>query len=180
MGNTINWSIDPAHSTIGFKIKHMMISFVRGRFDKFNGTVTMSGDDLTTTKVDLSVETDSVNTEEPQRDKHLASADFFDSAVYPNLHFVSTKITKIDDENYTLDGDLTIRGVTKPITLKVVALGPIKDPFGNMRYGFTITGSLSRKVFGVSWNGPMPGGNTMIGDEVLVNCEVEIYHKIEA
>lgn len=179
MSNLINWTIDPAHTVIGFKIKHMMISYVRGRFNTFSGTVTTDGDNLTTAKVDLKVETDSVNTDEPQRDKHLASADFFDSAVYKYMEFVGTQIVKVDNDNYTLTGNLTIRGVTKPITLQVVAMGPIKDPFGNIRYGFTVTGTLSRKVFGVSWNGPMPGGNQMIGDEVFINCEVEVFHKIE-
>jgi polyisoprenoid-binding protein YceI len=177
MGNTIKWSLDPTHTVVGFKIKHMMISFVRGSFGKYDGTVTTEGDDLMTTKVALTVDASSINTGQTDRDKHLRSSDFFDVDKYKDIVFVSTGVTKSDNEHYVLTGNLTIKDITRPITLQVDAMGPIDDPFGNVRYGFTISGSLSRGDFGLTWNGAMPGGNVMIGDEVFINCEAEIFRK---
>lgn len=173
----INWTIDQAHSEIGFRIRHMMISWVRGTFGKYQGTVVTQGNDWTTAKIHLTIDASSIDTNNAQRDTHLRSKDFFFVESYPQITYDSTKIERKDDENYLLTGNLTIHGVTESISVVVQASGVVKDPFGNFRAGFTITGSFSRKDFGLTWNGTMPGGNSIIGDIVNVNCEAEITHE---
>lgn len=173
----INWTIDQAHSEIGFRIKHMMISWVRGLFLKFDGTVTTDGDDWTTAKVELDIDASSINTNEQQRDAHLRSADFFEVEKFPNITYESTDVKKVDDHHYIAIGNLTIHGITKEVTMNVEASDVVKDPMGNYRAGFTITGTLSRKTFGLTWNGSMPGGNSIIADDIHVDCTFEATHK---
>ena len=174
---TIQWTIDTSHTEIGFKIKHMMISNVRGSFKKFDGTVTTEDHNLETAKIDLTIDPASVDTDNGQRDTHLRSADFFDADNYKEIHFVSDALKKKTDEEYELTGQLTIHGNTQPITLQVEASPVVQDPFGNQRVGVTVEGKISRKAFGLVWNGTMPSGDSIIGDDVFINCEMELIHK---
>ncbi len=174
---TIQWTIDASHTEISFKIKHMMISNVRGSFKKFDGVVTSEDDNPETAKIDLRIDAASVDTDNNERDTHLKSKDFFDADTYKDIHFVSTGLKKQDDSNYSLTGNLTIHGNTQPVTLQVEASEVVQDPFGNKRIGVSVDGKLSRKAFGLTWNGTMPSGNSIIGDDVVINCEMELIHK---
>ena len=150
------WTIDPVHSEVSFVVRHMMVSKVRGRFDKFEGTIVTAPDPLQSS-VTATVELSSVNTGEPNRDNHIRSADFFEVESHPHLTFRSTGV-RPDGDDFLLDGDLTIRGTTKPVTLKLEVNGFGPDPFGGTRAGFSASGEINRNDFGVSYNGPIPGG----------------------
>ena len=149
------WTIDPVHSEVSFVVRHMMVSKVRGRFDTFEGTIVTAPDPLQSS-VTATVELSSVNTGEPNRDNHIRSADFFEVESHPHLTFRSTGV-RPDGDNFLLDGDLTIRGTTKPVTLKLEVNGFGPDPFGGTRAGFSASGEINRHDFGVSYNGPIPG-----------------------
>lgn len=173
----IQWTIDTTHTEIGFKIKHMMVSNVRGMFTKYTGTVETDGSDFSLATVQLDVDVASVDTNNEQRDTHLRSKDFFEVETYKTMVFKSTKVEKVDDSNYKLMGDLTIKDNTHPITLDVEMGGMVNDPYGNTRAGFSVTGKLSRKAFGLTWNGTLPGGDSILADEIAINCEIEITHR---
>ncbi|MGL5619392.1 MAG: YceI family protein [Tannerellaceae bacterium] len=173
----IQWTIDTSHTEIGFKIKHMMVSNVRGVFSKYTGTVETEGSDFSVAKVELDIDVASVDTNNDQRDTHLRSKDFFEVETYKNMVFKSTKVEKVDDSNFKLTGDLTIKNNTLPVTLDVEMGGIVNDPAGNTRAGFSVSGKLSRKAFGLSWNGTLPGGDSIVGDEITINCEIEITHR---
>jgi polyisoprenoid-binding protein YceI len=167
------WSIDPVHSEVAFLVRHMMVSKVRGRFDKFEGAIVTAPDPLqsaVTATVDLS----SVNTGNETRDSHIRSADFFEVESHPTMTFRSTGL-RPDGENYFLDGDLTIRGVTRPVTLRLEVNGFGPDPYGGTRAGFSATGEIDRRDWGVSWNGAIPGSNSsvVISDKVTISLEIE-------
>jgi polyisoprenoid-binding protein YceI len=166
------WSIDPAHSEVVFKVKHLMISTVSGKFDKYAATVETDGDDFTTAKINFSADVNSVNTGNEQRDGHLKAPDFFDVAQYPQITFTSTKFEKVSGDNYTLHGDLTIKSVTKNIQLAVEYNGTGKDPYGNIKAGFGLTGKINRSDFGLSWNVPLENG-VMLGEEIKVSADVQ-------
>ena len=170
---TTNWALEPTHSELQFKVRHMMISNVTGSFGKFNGTVTTEGDDLTTAKVNFNIDVDSISTNNEQRDGHLKSADFFDAANHPQLVFESTEMKKESDENYKLHGNLTMRGVTKPVVLDVEYGGTINDPWGYTRAGFTIEGKVNRKDFGLAWSALTETGGLVVGDDVKIHGNVE-------
>ena len=153
------WTIDPVHSEVSFVVRHMMVSKVRGRFDKFEGTIVTAPDPLQSS-VTATVELSSVNTGEPNRDNHIRSADFFEVESHPHLTFRSTGV-RPDGDDFLLDGDLTIRGTTKPVTLKLEVNGFGPDPFGGTRAGFSASGEINRSDFGVSYNGPIPGGGVV-------------------
>jgi polyisoprenoid-binding protein YceI len=175
------WKIDPAHSAAHFSVRHLMISNVRGEFSKLGGNVILNPADLTRSTVEVSLETASVNTREPQRDEHLRSADFFDVANYPAITFRSTRIARAGEEHFKLTGDLTIRGVTKEVTFDVEGPTPaMQDPWGNVRAGVTATAKINRKDFGLVWNTPIEGGGVLIGDEVSVTIEAEFVQKVSA
>ena len=163
------WAIDNAHSEITFKVRHMMIASVTGKFETFTATAETEGDDFTTAKVRFSAETASVNTHAADRDNHLRSADFFDSENYPEMTFESTSIT----EN-TMTGNLSIRGITKPITLKLEHGGMGKDPWGNTRIGFSVNGKINRKDFGLNWNAALEAGGVLVSEEVALNAEIQL------
>jgi polyisoprenoid-binding protein YceI len=167
------WAIDPVHSEVSFVVRHMMVSKVRGRFDKFDGTIVTAEDPLqssVTAKVDLT----SINTGQEQRDAHIRSADFFEVEKYPEMTFVSTGI-KQGEEGFVLEGDLTLKGVTKAVAfdLEVNGFGP--DAYGGTRVGFSAITQINRKDFGVSFDGPIPGvpGGAVVSDAITVNLEVE-------
>ena len=167
------WTIDPVHSEVSFVVRHMMVSKVRGRFDKFEGTIVTAPDPLRSS-VTATVDLSSVNTGEPNRDNHIRSADFFEVESHPEMTFRSTGV-RPDGDNFLLDGDLTIRGVTKPVTLKLEVNGFGPDAYGGTRAGFSATTEINRHDFGVSFNGPIPGvpGGVAVSDKVTINLEAE-------
>ena len=167
------WTIDPVHSEVSFVVRHMMVSKVRGRFDKFEGTIVTAPDPLQSS-VTATVDLSSVNTGEPNRDNHIRSADFFEVESHPHLTFRSTGV-RPDGEDFLLDGDLTIRGTTKPVTLKLEVNGFGPAPFGGTRAGFSASGEINRSDFGVSYNGPIPGasGGVIVSEKVAITLEIE-------
>jgi polyisoprenoid-binding protein YceI len=175
------WTIDPAHSAAHFSVRHLMISNVRGEFSKLSGSVTLDPADLTRSTVNVSLDTSSINTREPQRDEHLRSADFFDVANHPSISFRSTRIASAGPENFKLTGDLTIRGVTKEVTFDVEGPTPsIKDPWGNQRSGVTATAKINRKDFGLVYNSVIEGVGVAVGDAVSITIEAELVQKAPA
>jgi polyisoprenoid-binding protein YceI len=165
------WSLDPAHTNIGFVVRHLMVSKVRGHFEKYNATIVTApnpADSHAEVEVDLS----SIVTGNDQRDGHLRSSDFFDVETSPTMTFRSTGI-RADGEDFLVDGDLTIRGVTKPITLKVEIGGFGPDNYGGTRSGFSATAEINRHDFGVSWNAAIEGGGVVVSDKVTINIEAE-------
>jgi len=169
-----NWILDPSHSKVEFKVKHMMISNVSGQFKKFDAQVETEGEDFMTAKVTFTADIDSIDTGSEQRDGHLKSVDFFDAANFPQLKFVATKYENVDnDGDYEVYGDLTIRGVTQPVKLDVEFGGVIKDPWGATRAGFTVTGKINRKTFGLTWSGVTETGSLVVSDEVRLHVDLE-------
>jgi polyisoprenoid-binding protein YceI len=168
---TGTWSVDPAHSKVGFAVKHMGIATVRGEFAEFEGTLEI-GEDLSTARAFGTVKTESVDTSEPQRDDHLRSADFFDAAEYPELLFESTKIEALDDEEFRITGQLTIHGITKEIVLHADVQGTDTDPWGNERVGLEVTGQLSRGDYGMQFNQMLGSGNMLVGDKVKLALDI--------
>ncbi len=169
------WNIDPDHSNIGFKVRHLMVSNVKGNFDKHTGTVEINDKDITKSKVAITIDTNSINTNVPKRDTHLRSADFFDVAKFPTMTFVSKKIVKAGMDKLKITGDLTIRGVTKEVVLDVEGpSGESKDPWGYIRRGASATTKINRKDFGLTWNKALETGGVVVGDEVTIMLEVEM------
>jgi polyisoprenoid-binding protein YceI len=167
------WKIDTAHSTVEFAVKHMMFTTVKGRFTDVSGTLRFDEADPTGGHADIRIAAASIDTREPQRDTHLRSADFFDVEKFPELTFRSTKIEGTGRE-FTLTGDLTIRDVTRPITLQVRHEGSGKDPWGGQRAGYSATGRLNRKDFGLTWNAALETGGFLVGDEVKIALEMQL------
>jgi len=167
------WTIDPVHSEVSFVVRHMMVSKVRGRFDTFEGTIVTAEDPLQS-RVDATVDLSSVNTGEPNRDNHIRSADFFEVESHPTLTFHSTGV-RPDGDNFLLDGDLTIRGTTRPVTLKLEVNGFGPDAYGGTRAGFSATTEINRNDWNVSYNGPIPGASNgmVLSDKVTINLEIE-------
>lgn len=176
---TTTWKIDPAHTEIEFKARHLMITNVTGNFTSFEGSVETEDDHFEKAKISFSADVDSIDTGEPQRDAHLKSNDFFNAAEYPKLTFESTKIEKSDDEHYAIWGTITIRGTSKLIKLDVESGGVIKDPWGNTRAGFDLTTKVNRKEFGLSWNALTETGGLVVGDEIRIHCAVEVVKEAE-
>jgi polyisoprenoid-binding protein YceI len=167
------WVIDPAHSEIQFKVKHLVISNVTGAFDKFDGTVYTNGDDFTDAQIDFKADVNSINTNQPDRDNHLKSSDFFDAATYPELTFVSKSLRKKGNSGFILSGDLTIRGTTKQVELEGEFGGIVKDPYGNTKAGFELNGKINRKEFGLHWNAITEAGSMVVADEIKLMMNVE-------
>lgn len=169
------WNIDPEHSNVGFKVKHLMVSNVKGSFDKYTGVVEINDKDITKSKVDVSIDTNSINTNVQKRDEHLRSADFFDVAKFPAMTFTSKKVAKAGKDRLKVTGDLTLHGITRTVVLDVE--GPskeIKDPWGNIRKGATATTKINRKDFGLTWNKALETGGVVVGDEVTITLEIEM------
>ena len=165
------WNIDPAHSVVEFKVKHMMISNVKGSFSKVTGALALNEADLSQSKVNATIEVASINTQDAQRDAHLKGTDFFDAEQYPTMAFVSTKV---DPAKQTVEGDLTIKGVTQKVTFHVDGpTAPAKDPWGNTRVGVSATTKISRKEFGLTWNAALETGGVLVGDEVTISLDVQ-------
>jgi polyisoprenoid-binding protein YceI len=171
------WQIDTAHTSAQFAVRHLMVSTVRGQFNKTTGTVTWDGKDFTTAVVDVTIDATSVNTREPRRDDHLKSADFFDVAKYPTLTFKSTKITPAGAGKLKMAGDLTMHGVTKPVTFDVDGPStPLKEQNG-MRVGATATTTIKRSEFGLTWNRAIEAGGVTVSDEVAITIDVELVNR---
>jgi len=170
---TTKWVIDPAHSEIQFKVKHMMITTVTGSFKEFKSEAETEGENFETAKVSFEANTASVFTNAEQRDAHLRSADFFDSENHPLMSFVSSTLEKIDDESWQLKGDLTIRGISKPVKLDVEFGGVGKDPWGNTKAGFSLNGKINRKDWGLNWNAALEAGGVLVSDDVRIYAEVQ-------
>jgi polyisoprenoid-binding protein YceI len=168
---TGTWVIDPAHSNVEFQVKHLGIATVRGAFNAFEGTLEI-GEGLSSVTARGSVDVASVDTNEPQRDTHLRSADFFDADNHPQLRFASTAITPIDAETFEIEGELTMRGETRPITLKAEVAGTETDPWGNERVGLEITGQLSRGEYGMTFNQALGSGNVLVSDKVKLRLDI--------
>lgn len=171
--STTSWVIDPSHSEIQFKVKHLMISTVTGQFNTFNSTIETSENDFTTAKAHFSADIDSISTNNEQRDAHLKANDFFDAENYPQLTFESEKIEQTDDENYRVSGILTMRGISKNVVLDAELGGIAQDPWGGTRAGFSLTGKINRKDFGVSFSMLTETGGIALGEEVklLLNLQ---------
>lgn len=167
------WQIDKVHSKIGFTARHMVISEVDGQFNDFTFKMT-EGKDFTDSKIELEIDVKSIDTKNKDREKHLLSADFFDAENFPKMKFESKSIKKINDEEYKLSGDLTIKDITKPMELNLTYGGTIKDPYGNIRAGFVITGSLNRFDYGLKWNSLIESGGAVVGKTIKINAAVEI------
>jgi polyisoprenoid-binding protein YceI len=167
------WNIDPAHSSVSFSIKHMMIAKVHGGFEKVSGTLAYDAEEPLSSKLDVSIEAASINTREEKRDAHLKSADFFDVEKYPTLTFKSKRVEGSGDE-LQVTGDLTIHGVTKEVTLNVEGpSAPLKDPYGNTKIGASATAKIKRKDFGLTWNAGLEAGGVLVGDDVSITLEVQ-------
>lgn len=171
---TTTWVIDPAHSEVQFKIKHLVISTVTGSFGKFEGQLETAGDDFVDAKISFSADIDSISTNQEQRDAHLKSAEFFDAETYPKLTFTSTSISKTGDDTYALVGDLTIRDVTKPVTMKAEYGGQMQDFYGQTKAGFELTGTIKRKEFGLTWDGITEAGGVVVSDEVKLVMNIQV------
>ncbi|HTQ23159.1 MAG TPA: YceI family protein [Candidatus Binataceae bacterium] len=172
------WQIDPGHTTVGFTVRHMTISSVRGQFDKVAGTITANGTDPASVMIEATIDTASIDTRSLDRDADLKSANFLDVAKYPTMTFKSKKIEPAGEGKYNVVGDLTLHGVTREVTLAVeVAGAPIKDPWGNTRAGASATTTISRKDFGLTWNKMIEAGGAVVGDKVSVEIDVEAVKK---
>jgi len=172
------WEFDPAHTGVHFKVRHLMISSVRGEFEKVSGKIVYDEADVTKSSADITIDTGSINTRVAIRDEHLRSPDFLDVAKYPAISFKSKRVEKAGNGTLKMTGDLTIRGVTKEVVLTVE--GPtttIKDPGGNYRVGGQAITKINRKDFGLVWNKPLETGGVVVGDEVEITIDVEIYKK---
>jgi len=167
------WNFDLVHCDIGFSVRHLMISKVRGHFKKWSGSLEIDEANPGASKVSVEIDAASIDTKEEQRNNHLRSADFLDVANHPSIRFESTGVEKISATDYKLSGNLTIHGVAKPVVLDVEYLGRTKDPWGGERAGFTAKTAIDRKDYGLTWNMALEAGGLLVGDKVEINIEVE-------
>jgi polyisoprenoid-binding protein YceI len=174
MATLTKWSIDPMHSEVQFKVKHLVISTVSGFFRSFEGTVETENEDFDGARIEFTIDINSVDTNQTQRDEHLKSAEFFDAAKYPHLKFKSTSFKKTDDDEYELKGDLTIRDVTKPISLNAEFGGSAADAYGNIKAGFEITGKINRKEFNLTWEGITEAGTIVVGEDIKLTINAQL------
>jgi polyisoprenoid-binding protein YceI len=169
-----SWNIDPSHSSAQFQVRHLMISNVRGEFGKMSGQILFNGEDFSTLKAEAEIQVASIDTREPKRDEHLRSADFFDAANYPTITFKSKRVEGVSDKKFDLVGDLTMRGVTKEITLNVEATPIIKGMRGETRIGAQATTRLNRQDYGIKWNRTLDAGGVVVSDEVRITLDLEL------
>jgi polyisoprenoid-binding protein YceI len=170
----VKWAIDKAHTEINFKAKHLVIATVTGSFTSFDGTVYSTNENFDGASVEFSADVNSINTNQEYRDNHLKSADFFDAENHPKMTFKSTEFKKVNDSEAVLTGDLTIRGVTKSVDLKVDLGGQATDPYGNVKAGFELNGRINRKDYGLTWNALTESGGLVVGDEIKIIANVEL------
>jgi polyisoprenoid-binding protein YceI len=172
--SVIIWKLDPAHSSAEFKVKHMMISNVKGSFSGLSGTLTENAANPSLSAIEASVDVSTVSTGDAQRDGHLKSGDFFEAEKYPTMTFKSTRVERKGEGDYAVTGDLTLHGVTKPVTFQIEGpSAPGKDPWGNTRIGLSATAKVNRKDFGLSWNSALETGGVLVGEDVHITLEVQ-------
>ncbi len=174
------WKIDPAHSAIHFTVRHMMIANVRGEFERFTGTVELDVERPENTRVEVEIDAASINTREPQRDAHLRSADFLDVENHPHIIFKSTRVERTGETTARLHGDLTIRGITRPVTLDVEHTGIVTSPWGHRSAGFEARTKINRKDWGLTWNKALEAGGVLVGDEIKIEIELELIEEAAA
>jgi len=174
---TTQWGYDDTHAKVGFTISHFGISETEGKFTKFSGTVLSDKPDFSDAKIEITIDVNSINTEAPQRDAHLRSADFFDVVKFPSIVFKSRKLVAAGKNKYNLTGDIIMHGVTKEITLDVIYKGTVVDPYKNTKAGFKLSGTLNRNDFGLSWNGKLASGEILVGNEVELLINIELIKK---
>jgi polyisoprenoid-binding protein YceI len=171
---TTSWNIDPAHTTAEFKVKHMMITNVKGQFSAVTGVVEIDPDEVANSRVEVSIDASSIRTRDAQRDAHLKSPDFFDVEKFPTLSFVSTRVTRKDDGELAVEGNLTIHGVTRKVVFEVEGPSqPAKDPWGNVRIGWSASTKINRKDFGLNWNAALEAGGLLVGDQVTITLDAQ-------
>jgi polyisoprenoid-binding protein YceI len=175
-----NWDFDKSHSGIHFTVRHLMVSKVRGAFHDWSGTLALDDEDITRSKVAVTIQAASVDTKEAKRDEHLRSADFFEAEKYPTLEFRSTAVKQAGTDELEVTGDLTIHGITKSVVLHVEVGGQVKDPWGGTRAGFSAKTSISRKDYGLTWNGVLEAGGVVVGDKIEISLEIEAIKKAAA
>ena len=176
----MSWTIDPAHSEITFNVRHMMITNVRGRMERFTGTIDFNEENPALSTVDVQIEAASVNTRDAQRDAHLRSADFFNADTFPYLTFRSRRVEAVDDHQGRVFGDLTIRDITRPVTLDVTYNGLASSPWGQTVAGFSATTKINRQDWGLTWNVPLANGGVLVGEKITLSLEVELIKQDEA
>lgn len=176
---TTKWVLDPAHSEIQFKVRHLMVSYVTGQFKQFNATVETNGDDLSTARIKFNADVNSISTNNENRDAHLKNTDFFDADNHPEIKFESNKLEKISEDEYKVYGTLTMRGISNAIVLTAEYGGVTTDPWGNTRTGFSITAKINRKDFGVSFGMVSETGGVVVGDEVKISANTEFVKEIK-
>ena len=174
----MSWKIDNSHSQITFSVRHMMISNVHGRFENFTGSVNFDPKNPTASSVSVEIDADSINTRDAQRDGHLKSPDFLNAAEFPTLTFKSNRVEQVDDSHGKIYGDLTIRGVTRPVVLDTEYAGTSKSPWGTTSAGFSASTRISRKDWGLEWNVALETGGWLVGDSVNINIELEIVEQV--
>ncbi|MBK0379080.1 YceI family protein [Mucilaginibacter segetis] len=170
---TQKWVLDPMHSEVQFKVKHLVISTVTGSFKTFEGELNTENDNFEDAQICFSLDVDSIDTNQTQRDEHLKGPEFFDAATYPKISFKSTSIKNTGDDEYKLTGDLTIKGVTKPVTLNAEFGGSTDDFYGNTKAGFEVTGKINRKEFGLTWDGVTEAGSVVVGEDIKLSINVQ-------
>ncbi|MGT2461877.1 MULTISPECIES: YceI family protein [Sinomonas] len=166
------WRIDPAHTRLGFSTRHAMVTKVRGAFNDVDGVINVDVDEPTNSSVSVTIKVASIDTRNAQRDEHLRTNDFFDAPHYPEITFVSKRIDQVEENSFIVNGDLTIRGVTKEIAVPIEFIGIETDPFGNMRAGFEGSRRIDRKDFGVNWNAALDSGGVLVSDRILLEFEI--------
>ena len=167
------WNLDNMHSEVQFKVKHLVISTVTGTFGKYDAEVETDGDNFETARIHFTIDVNSISTGNSQRDGHLKSADFFDTANFPNADFISTSVKKTGENSFVLKGNLTIRGTTRPVELHAEFGGTTKDSYGNLKAGFEVTGKIKRKEFGLHWDAVTDAGSVVVSDEVKILANVQ-------
>jgi polyisoprenoid-binding protein YceI len=172
--SAIKWAVDPLHSEVNFKIKHLVISTVSGTFKTFNGEVITNSQEFDNAAISFSIDVNSINTNQEQRDAHLKASDFFEAETYPAITFKSTSFTKLKGDDYKLAGDLTMKGITKPVELDVEYGGSAKDQYGNIKHGFEVTGKINRKEFGVTFHALTETGGLALGDDIKLNANIQV------
>ncbi|WP_061711703.1 YceI family protein [Kocuria palustris] len=177
---TGTWSIDPTHSRVGFSSRHAMVTKVRGAFNDVSGTAQLDAEDMSRSKVRVVLSVDSVDTRSPQRDAHLRSADFFDAQQHPIIEFDSTAVDEVDENQFIVTGELTIRGITRTISVPLELLGVDTDPFGQLRAGLEGSRRIDRKDWGVSWNTPLDSGGVLVSDKITLEFELSLVKEAPA
>ncbi len=176
----MTWNLDLSHSEVNFAVKHMMISTVRGKFNKFSGTIDFNEADPTHSSIDVSIDVASIDTRDEKRDGHLKSGDFFDVEKFPAITFKSTKVEKVSDSTAKVTGDLTIRGVSRPVVLDVTYAGQAKSPWGTTSAGFSASTKISRKDWGLTWNVALETGGVLVGEDISISIEAELVKQPDA